>query len=70
MERIPIPNLAPDLASVLTKMMDNAIGNIIELDEEPTTASEILQTNQIGKYGTNIYLNIGGTVLKVTATAV
>lgn len=70
MERVPIPNMAPDLASVFSRIFDNAQGVPIVLTEAPTTANEVLEANQVGFYSGSIYWNLNGTVYKFTGTQV
>ncbi len=71
MDRTPLPNsLGRDLEQILQYIFDEALGSPIVLDAAPTTAGGELETNQIGYYSNNLYINIQGTLYRIALTAV
>lgn len=44
-------------------VFEEVSGNIIELDAAPTADVPLLEHNERGKYGNNLYFRIGNTIL-------
>lgn len=71
MERMIVPgNISPDQEVFYKTLMDESLGNPIILDAAPTTADEKLKENNIGFYGSNLYITLVGTTYRIALTAV
>ena len=52
-------------------IFENAFGKPIELDAAPTTAGgELPKNGDSGWFGTNLYVNLGGSVYRFAGTLV
>lgn len=61
--------LKPD--SFENHVIEKAFGNPIALSAAPTTAGgELPRANDCGYFGTNLYINLGGVVVKLVGVAV
>lgn len=73
MERIPLaPSIGPELSAILQRIMDDALGSVIQLSADPTTAGGELKINQVGfnPTTTRLFLNLFGTTYRVALTSV
>lgn len=71
MDRFPIPKgTNQEMGHFFNSIMDDALGQPIELSAAPTTAGGELSVGQVAIYGNDLYINIEGTVRKFTGTAV
>jgi len=73
MERTPLnPTINPDLTKILQYIMDEALGSVIQLSSDPTTAGAELKINQVGFNPTTsrLFFNLFGTTYRVALTAV
>lgn len=52
------------------QVIQEALGNPLELNREPTTSNGDLKGFQIGFYSGNLYINIFGTTYKISLTQV
>lgn len=71
MERIPIsPKLDQDLITIFNQILDGALGDIINLSSDVTTAGGELNSNQVGFNPTTrkLFINIFGNTYSVTLT--
>lgn len=70
---IPFPTFGEDTnpESPIQKIIAGAFGIPIELDAAPTTAGgELPKHGDTGFYGTDLYINLGGSTYKYTGTLV
>lgn len=73
MERRPIPaSFDKDQKRYLEEILDESLGDLIDLESDPTTAANQLKPNQIGFNPTTVklFINISGTTYSVLLTAV
>ena len=71
MERMILPgDISADQEVFYKSLLDSALGNPIILEAAPTTADGKLKENQLGFYGTNLYITLNGTTYKFTGVAV
>lgn len=55
----------------IQRIITGALGVPIQLDAAPTTAGgQLPKANDFGYYGTNLYINLGGTTYSIALTAV
>ena len=68
MERIPLPkNIDPQLSAVLNALMDDSLGDVIQLSADVTTAGAELKVNQVGFNLTSakLFFNLFGSTYSV-----
>lgn len=71
MERIPLEgDISESVKKILNQIFDAALGDIIQLTSDPTTAGGQLNPNQIGFNPTTIklFINLFGSTYSVTLT--
>ena len=72
MERRVLGKIDPGMEQLFLDILDNALGDIFELESDPTTASGELKVNQIAwnPNTSKFFINLGGTTYSLPLTAV
>lgn len=68
----PFPTFGNDSepTSVAQRVIRDALGPILELDEDPTTSGNQLPNHgDLGYRGNNIFIRLGATIVKFSGTA-
>ena len=55
---------------ILEHVFQEAFGNPLELDSVPTAGTPLIEANEWGKNGSDLYIRIGSNIMKFTADEV